>query len=226
MQEIRNPYGFIYITTNIIDGKRYIGQRKFDSKGHTAWQNYLGSGTHLKRAVKKYGEDKFKRDIVDIAYTKEELDKKEIQWIADCNAVESKDFYNIAEGGTFKMTEEIKQTISRRTREGMTAEVRKKISKSKQGTHPTNETKSKMSEIQKDLNKSIEHRKKFSKAVVQLSKEGYFIAEFYAGIEAKRQTEINNGHINKCCKGERKTAGGYIWMYAEDYYKQQAVETA
>lgn len=29
---IKEPYGFIYITVNMINGKRYIGQRKF-SKG-------------------------------------------------------------------------------------------------------------------------------------------------------------------------------------------------
>ena len=45
---IENPYGFIYITTNMCDGKRYLGQKKFDNE----WQNYLGSGTVFKRAVK------------------------------------------------------------------------------------------------------------------------------------------------------------------------------
>ena len=41
-------YGYIYITTNLINGKRYVGQKKIDhnSKG------YLGSGVLLRKAIK------------------------------------------------------------------------------------------------------------------------------------------------------------------------------
>ena len=31
--------------------------------------------------------------------------------------------------------------------------------------------------------------------------------------EAERQTNIHNGNISSCCKGNRKTAGGYHWSY-------------
>ena len=95
MIEVINPYGFIYITTNIINGKRYIGQRKFTQ----GWKTYLGSGSAFKEAIKKYGKQNFIRDIVDIAYSKEELDKKEIEWIRNYNADESRNFYNVTKGG-------------------------------------------------------------------------------------------------------------------------------
>lgn len=95
MKEIINPYGFIYITTNMINGKRYIGQKMFREK----WKGYLGSGIHLKRAIKKYGRENFVRNIVEIAYSKEDLDRLEKEWINNYNAVENDDFYNIAEGG-------------------------------------------------------------------------------------------------------------------------------
>lgn len=32
-----NPYGFVYITTNLLNGKRYIGKRKFSKN----WKSYL-----------------------------------------------------------------------------------------------------------------------------------------------------------------------------------------
>ena len=31
--------------------------------------------------------------------------------------------------------------------------------------------------------------------------------------EAERQTNINNGNISSCCKGNRNTAGGYHWEF-------------
>ena len=40
-EELKNyPYGFIYLTTNHFNDKKYIGQKKFDSN----WKNYFGSG--------------------------------------------------------------------------------------------------------------------------------------------------------------------------------------
>lgn len=53
--EIREPYGFIYITTNIVNGKRYLGQKTFDRK----WKDYIGSGIAFKAAVKKIRKRKF-----------------------------------------------------------------------------------------------------------------------------------------------------------------------
>ena len=96
--EIKNPFGFIYITTNLINGKRYVGQRKFSD----GWTTYLGSGKRLKQAIKKYGRKNFVRAIVDIGYSREELNAKEISIIKFLNAVDSRDFYNISEGGEIK----------------------------------------------------------------------------------------------------------------------------
>jgi hypothetical protein len=46
-------YGYIYKTTNIVNGKIYIGQHL-----HDCWDfNYKGSGKMLQKAFKKYGED-------------------------------------------------------------------------------------------------------------------------------------------------------------------------
>ena len=75
--EIQEPFGFIYITTNLINGKRYIGQRKFSD----GWTTYLGSGKRFKQALKKYGRKNFVRSIVDIGYSREELNTKEIDLI-------------------------------------------------------------------------------------------------------------------------------------------------
>ena len=94
---LKDPYGFIYITTNLKNGKRYIGKKVFDLKSE--WKSYLGSGIALKCAIDKYGKENFKKNIVAIAYSEEELNNVEKQYIAFFNAAESSDFYNIASGG-------------------------------------------------------------------------------------------------------------------------------
>lgn len=55
------------------------------------------------------------------------------------------------------------------------------------------------------------------KSILQLSKEGLFIKEFSSITQANNELNINCGHIGSCCRGERKTCGGYKWMYLEDY---------
>ncbi len=87
-------YGFIYITTNLINGRQYIGQHKGDGE-----DNYLGSGSLLKLAINKYGKENFKREVLEFAFTKEELDELERYYIALAQATTDSKFYNIHEGG-------------------------------------------------------------------------------------------------------------------------------
>lgn len=87
-------YGFIYMTTNLVNGMKYIGQHKGDGT-----DNYLGSGDRLVMAVKKYGRENFERKILCFAENKDELNQLEIEYILIYNAVESDKFYNIAYGG-------------------------------------------------------------------------------------------------------------------------------
>jgi hypothetical protein len=84
---------FIYLTTNVINNKKYIGMCTREAP------NYLGSGTLLKQSIKKYGKENFKRQILQECFTFEELCKAEDYWIIKYNAVESKDFYNLNKGG-------------------------------------------------------------------------------------------------------------------------------
>jgi group I intron endonuclease len=83
----------IYKTTNLINGKIYIGQ---DFKNNP---KYLGSGKLLKLAVKKYGIDNFSKETLCVCSNEKELDEKEIFYIKKFNST-NRDFgYNICEGG-------------------------------------------------------------------------------------------------------------------------------
>lgn len=55
---------------------------------------------------------------------------------------------------------------------------------------------------------------KLSTPIIQLTKDGKKIREFYGMHEAARKTGIYVQNIHKCCVGTYKTAGGYKWKYA------------
>ena len=57
---------------------------------------------------------------------------------------------------------------------------------------------------------------KCSKPVLQFTIEGIFIKEYPSIIQAEREAGFDSQHICACCKGKRKTAGGYIWKYAKE----------
>lgn len=90
-----DPYGYVYITTNLVNGKMYVGQHKsvnYDPK-------YLGSGKLLKKAITKYGSENFVSEPICWAESKPELDKLEIYWVDILDAVASDQFYNLTCGG-------------------------------------------------------------------------------------------------------------------------------
>lgn len=63
------PIGFVYLTTNLVNGKVYVSQHKFSN--YT--KHYLGSGTVFEQALKKYGRKNFKRKILKLCYTINQL---------------------------------------------------------------------------------------------------------------------------------------------------------
>ena len=84
----------VYKTINLIDGKIYIGK---DVKNNP---NYLGSGIILKNAIKKYGRDSFKKEILeDEIEDKKTLSEREIYWIAYFNSNNKLVGYNLTKGG-------------------------------------------------------------------------------------------------------------------------------
>ena len=55
-----------------------------------------------------------------------------------------------------------------------------------------------------------------SKPILQYSKSGDFIREWKSAAEVERVLGINNSDIIQCCKGRRKSSGGFIWKYKEE----------
>lgn len=85
--------GIIYLTTNKINGRKYIG---VDTKNN---KYYFGSGTAIKLAIKKYGTENFTKEIIESSDDKQYLFEREKYWINYYDAVNSHDFYNMSTGG-------------------------------------------------------------------------------------------------------------------------------
>lgn len=83
---------YIYKTTNLINGKVYIGksEKKFTTE-------YLGSGVLLSKAIKKYGKENFEVELIEECDTPDTLNDREKFWITEHMG---DNCYNIAEGGT------------------------------------------------------------------------------------------------------------------------------
>lgn len=53
-----------------------------------------------------------------------------------------------------------------------------------------------------------------ARKVKQYDLNGNFIREWESAIEAERQIGVSRATIGRCCKGDFKTAGKYIWKYS------------
>jgi group I intron endonuclease len=84
----------VYITTNLVNGKQYIGRDMYNDP------KYLGSGKLLNKAIKKYGRENFKKEILQECDTLNELKLAEDHWIKFHDAANNNNFYNILDGST------------------------------------------------------------------------------------------------------------------------------
>jgi group I intron endonuclease len=151
-----NCFGTIYCTTNLVNGKKYIGQHKNSARN----KNYIGSGKFFQKSVNKYGIENFQKEILQYCVDKEDLNESEIYWIDYFGAVKSDLFYNVAPGGV-AFNKGIQHT----------EESCLKMSLLKKGRKPTEESIAKMKrtkEIRKhtyDFSISEETKKKISKTL-------------------------------------------------------------
>lgn len=86
---------YVYKVTNKLNGKFYIGKRKHKDPHH---DKYMGSGSRIKAAIKKYGIENFDKEILAIFDTNDEAAKFEASLVTK-DLVESGNTYNMHEGG-------------------------------------------------------------------------------------------------------------------------------
>lgn len=171
-------YG-IYKITNLINGKMYIGQHMTDDLD----DGYMGGGTIIKRAIRKYGKENFRKEWIMFCEDWEEMDYME-RVLVDETWISRSDTYNVILGGQGRKggwSEEMKQRISNKKKgrtpwnKGKTGiytdETRRQISNSLKGkNHPnfgkalSDETKRKIGDANRGRKPSEEARRKMSMA--------------------------------------------------------------
>lgn len=87
-------YYIIYETTNLVNNKLYRGAHVCDNLN----DGYLGSGAKLRQAIRKYGRDKFSRQILFMAFDYNSMWEAEAIFV-DQAWVDRPDTYNICLGG-------------------------------------------------------------------------------------------------------------------------------
>ena len=168
----------IYIITNLINGKRYIGQsinikRRF-------WDHRCishESNIHLKNALIKYGRENFKYEILEECDVSN-LDEREIFYISKL-----KPEYNISSGGqraVNKHSESTKKIISQKSKkqwENMSEETKQKIINNltgpKEGHKVSEKTKEKLRMINLGKKQSPETISKRKETIIRMKENGY-----------------------------------------------------
>lgn len=151
---------FVYITTNLINGKQYVGDH---STNNLEKDKYLGSGkTTLKFAIKKYGNINFKREILEFFPTRKEAFDAQEKYIIKYNTL-TPNGYNISPKGGSQcsggVSEESKKRMSI-AKLNQSIETKEKISQTLQNHPVLYETREKIRKSHTGKKQSIQTKEK------------------------------------------------------------------
>ena len=104
---ISDNYGFVYLITNTLTGRKYIGKKFFYSsktkvvkgkkkkfKVSSDWKTYYGSSAEVTKDVLQLGQENFSREIIYLCKSKGECGYIEAKEQFTKGALESDDYYN------------------------------------------------------------------------------------------------------------------------------------
>jgi hypothetical protein len=204
---MKKKYNFVYIITNLINGKQYIG----DHSTNDLDDQYLGGGIYLSKAKKKYGKQSFELKIIEFFPTKQEAFNIQEKYINEYNTL-SPNGYNISPKGGLG----VKECHSKKTC--------KKISKSLTGKKHTEEQRKNQSNAHKGKtffakNFGDTHGKNngmFGKSVYQLWIEKFGIEE------ANRLKEECKIKLSNSLKGKNKGKPKAYDVWVKKYGVEEA----
>lgn len=211
--------GIIYKATNIINGQVYIGATKQDLEDRK--KDHLNKADKhynhkFQKAILEYGKENFHWEQLDTAFDSNDLAIKESKYIEQYDS--NQNGYNSDKGGGFK------KIIYQFNQTGELVTTFKSL---EEASSTLNTAKSSISHAclldiktckgfvwsyNTTFNIISDNRKK---SIVQYDSNGSFIQEFESISIASLTTGTNKSSIAKCCRGERKKAGDFIWKFSE-----------
>ena len=212
----------VYMHTNKINGKRYIG---ITSQANVKTRWHSGYGYKQQRrfysAIKHYGWDGFEHEVLIEGLTKEEAEAKEVELIAKFNTTAPEYGYNMENGGHVnKYTEEQRKQMSlAHIGKKASNETRKRISESHKGLSAAWLTGRKASKTTREKMSASKNGtgNPRARAVIQLDMDGNVLNRFETMNDAARFiNQRSTSHISRCCAGLRNKAYGFRWAYAGD----------
>jgi hypothetical protein len=174
-------------------GKIYIGQ---SINIIIRWKKYksLDCKTQIKlyRSLKKHGVENHIFEIIEECF-EDQLNEREIYWGLYFNVLNEDGLVLRLGKSRGRWSEEVKQKMRKPKSEETKLKMRKPKSKYT---------------IESEI-----LRRRFQKPLLQYDLNGNFIKEWSSGTEVKQILKINSSNIPACCRGKKKTVGGFIWKY-------------
>lgn len=183
--------------------------------------NYSGQ-PYFYNAIRKYGWDNFKHEIIRSGLTEEEAKIAERKLIKRYDSRNREFGYNATPGGDISpmksMQARAKSSASHKGK-AMLPQTRAALLNSRLGISLSEDHKSKISSSISELWKDPEYRKRnvskhLVRSVEQYSMDGSFVARYISLKEADLSTGVDYRNIQACCKGRKKSAGGFVWKYS------------
>ena len=199
-----NHYNCIYMYTNKINGKGYVGKAEdfLIRKQQHIYRSYNKKvndyNVPFHRAIRKYGIESFEVTIL-----KENIPLCLLSFYEDYYADKYDVYANHGKGYNVAKCGGGGNTLLGKTEEER-KEIRQKQSEAKKGkNHP-------MYGVHR-YGKNAPNTKR----VAQYDKQGNLIKIWDYIKQASEELGIHKDSISACCRGKQKSAGGYIWRYAE-----------
>ena len=211
----------IYKAKNCLTGQIYVGittktlQERIED--HYQKSDTL-TGHKFQEAIRTYGPDAFSWEVIDTAENTNELDQKEVNYIYIYNSKE--EGYNSDRGGGIKKnvyqyelgTGNLLYAYSDLESAGSAVSAdRKSISKACLGEIKNCKGYFWSYSLANNFKPEADRR---IKQVFQFEISGKYVTEYISVAKASEATGINRSSIAKCCRGEYRVAGNFVWKYS------------